>query len=196
MKKSYIVIGIIILLVLGIFFWFKGTYNTMVGRGEAISSQWSNVENQYQRRADLIPNLVNTVKGYAEHEQATLTRVIEARAKATQAQVNFDNLDAQAMQRFNEAQGELSSALSRLMVSVERYPDLKANENFRDLQAQLEGTENRIATERRKFNEDVKSYNAYIRFFPQNIVAGMFGFKSKPYFEAAEGTEQAPEVNF
>lgn len=196
MKKSYIVIGIIVLLVLGIFFWFKGTYNTMVGRGEAISSQWSNVENQYQRRADLIPNLVNTVKGYAEHEQATLTQVVEARAKATQAQVNFDNLDAQAMQRFNEAQGELSSALSRLMVSVERYPDLKANENFRDLQAQLEGTENRIATERRKFNEDVKSYNAYIRFFPQNIVAGMFGFEAKPYFEAAEGTEQAPEVNF
>lgn len=196
MKKSYIVIGIIVLLVLGIFFWFKGTYNTMVGRGEAISSQWSNVENQYQRRADLIPNLVNTVKGYAEHEQATLTQVVEARAKATQAQVNFDNLDTQAMQRFNEAQGELSSALSRLMVSVERYPDLKANENFRDLQAQLEGTENRIATERRKFNEDVKSYNAYIRFFPQNIVAGMFGFEAKPYFEAAEGTEQAPEVNF
>lgn len=196
MKKSYIVIGIIVLLVLGIFFWFKGTYNTMVGRGEAISSQWSNVENQYQRRADLIPNLVNTVKGYAEHEQATLTQVVEARAKATQAQVNFDNLDAQSMQRFNEAQGELSSALSRLMVSVERYPDLKANENFRDLQAQLEGTENRIATERRKFNEDVKSYNAYIRFFPQNIVAGMFGFEAKPYFEAAEGTEQAPEVNF
>lgn len=196
MKKSYIVIGIIVLLVLGIFFWFKGTYNTMVGRGEAISSQWSNVENQYQRRADLIPNLVNTVKGYAEHEQATLTQVVEARAKATQAQVNFDNLDAQAMQRFNEAQGELSSALSRLMVSVERYPDLKANENFRDLQAQLEGTENRIATERRKFNEDVKSYNAYIRFFPQNIVAGMFGFEAKPYFEAAEGTKQAPEVNF
>ena len=196
MKKSYIVIGIIVLLLLGIFFWFKSTYNTMIGRGEAISSQWSNVENQYQRRADLIPNLVNTVKGYAEHEQATLTQVVEARAKATQAQVNFDNLDAQAMQRFNEAQGELSSALSRLMVSVERYPDLKANENFRDLQAQLEGTENRIATERRKFNEDVKSYNAYIRFFPQNIVAGMFGFEPKPYFEAAEGTEQAPEVNF
>lgn len=196
MKKSYIVIGVIIVIVLGIFLWFKGSYNQMVGRSEAVSAQWSNVENQYQRRADLIPNLVNTVKGYAEHEKTTLAEVVEARAKATQMQVNFDNLDAQTIQKFNAVQGELSSALSRLMVSVERYPDLKANENFRDLQAQLEGTENRIAVERRKFNEEVQSYNKYIRFFPQNIVAGMFGFSSKPYFEAAEGTEKAPEVKF
>ena len=196
MKKSYIVIGVIIVIVLAAFFWFKGHYNQMVGRGEAISAQWSNVENQYQRRADLIPNLVNTVKGYAEHEQSTLQQVVEARAKATQTRIDFDNLDEQTIQRFNAAQGELSSALSRLMVSVEKYPDLKANENFRDLQAQLAGTANRIAVERRKFNEEVKSYNAYIRYFPQNIVANMFGFTPKPYFEAAEGTEQAPKVEF
>lgn len=196
MKKSYIAIGVIIVIVLAAFFWFKGHYNQMVGRREAISAQWSNVENQYQRRADLIPNLVNTVKGYAEHEQSTLQQVVEARAKASQTRIDFNNLDEQTIQRFNAAQGELSSALSRLMVSVEKYPDLKANENFRDLQAQLEGTENRIAVERRKFNEEVKSYNAYIRYFPQNIVANMFGFTPKPYFEAAEGTEQAPKVEF
>ena len=165
MKKSYIVIGVIIVIVIGIFMWFKGSYNQMVTRSENVSSQWSNVENQYQRRLDLIPNLVNTVKGYAEHEQNTLTQVVEARAKATQMQVNFDQLDEQTIQKFNNMQGELSSALSRLMAISEQYPDLKANENFRDLQAQLEGTENRIAVERRKFNEEVKGYNAYIRSF-------------------------------
>ena len=171
MKKSYIVIGVIIVIVIGIFMWFKGSYNQMVTRSENVSSQWSNVENQYQRRLDLIPNLVNTVKGYAEHEQNTLTQVVEARAKATQMQVNFDQLDEQTIQKFNNMQGELSSALSRLMAISEQYPDLKANENFRDLQAQLEGTENRIAVERRKFNEEVKGYNAYIRSFPKNIIA-------------------------
>lgn len=144
----------------------------MVTRSETISSQWSNVENQYQRRADLIPNLVNTVKGYAEHEQNTLTQVTDARAKATQMRINFDQLDEKTLQKFNNMQGELSSALSRLMAISEQYPDLKANENFRDLQAQLEGTENRIAVERRKFNEEVKGYNAYIRSFPKNILAG------------------------
>lgn len=167
MKKSYIVIGVIIVIVIGIFMWFKGSYNQMVTRSENVSSQWSNVENQYQRRLDLIPNLVNTVKGYAEHEQNTLTQVVEARAKATQMRVNFDQLDEQTIQKFNNMQGELSSALSRLMAISEQYPDLKANENFRDLQAQLEGTENRIAVERRKFNEEVKGYNAYIRSFPK-----------------------------
>ena len=172
MKKSYIVIGVIIVIVIGIFMWFKGSYNQMVTRSENVSSQWSNVENQYQRRLDLIPNLVNTVKGYAEHEQNTLTQVVEARAKATQMRVNFDQLDEQTIQKFNNMQGELSSALSRLMAISEQYPDLKANENFRDLQAQLEGTENRIAVERRKFNEEVKGYNAYIRSFPKNIIAG------------------------
>ena len=135
----------------------------MVTRSENVSSQWSNVENQYQRRLDLIPNLVNTVKGYAEHEQNTLTQVVEARAKATQMRVNFDQLDEQTIQKFNNMQGELSSALSRLMAISEQYPDLKANENFRDLQAQLEGTENRIAVERRKFNEEVKGYKMCIR---------------------------------
>ena len=196
MKKSYIVIGIIIVIVIGIFMWFKGSYNQMVTRSESVSSQWSNVENQYQRRLDLIPNLVNTVKGYAEHEQNTLTQVVEARAKATQMRVNFDQLDEQTIQKFNNMQGELSSALSRLLAISEQYPDLKANENFRDLQAQLEGTENRIAVERRKFNEEVKDYNAYIRSFPKNIIAGMFGFTPKPYFEATAGAEKAPEVKF
>ena len=187
MKKSYIVIGVIIVIVIGIFMWFKGSYNQMVTRSENVSSQWSNVENQYQRRLDLIPNLVNTVKGYAEHEQNTLTQVVEARAKATQMRVNFDQLDEQTIQKFNNMQGELSSALSRLMAISEQYPDLKA---------QLEGTENRSAVERRKFNEEVKGYNAYIRSFPKNIIAGMFGFLPKPYFEAAAGAEKAPEVKF
>ena len=196
MRKSYIVIGIIVIILIGIFMWFKGSYNQMVSRSEGVSSQWSNVENQYQRRLDLIPNLVNTVKGYAEHEQNTLTQVVEARAKATQMRINFDQLDEKTIQQFNSMQGELSSALSRLMAISEQYPNLKANENFRDLQAQLEGTENRIAVERRKFNEDVKTYNAYIRSFPKNIIANMFGFTVKPYFEAAAGAEKAPEVKF
>ena len=196
MKKSYIVIGIIVIILIGIFMWFKGSYNQMVTRSEGVSSQWSNVENQYQRRLDLIPNLVNTVKGYAKHEQNTLTQVVEARAKATQMRINFDQLDEKTIQQFNSMQGELSSALSRLMAISEQYPNLKANENFRDLQAQLEGTENRIAVERRKFNEDVKSYNAYIRSFPKNILANMFGSTVKPYFEATAGAEKAPEVKF
>ena len=196
MKKSYIVIGIIVIILIGIFMWFKGSYNQMVTRSEGVSSQWSNVENQYQRRLDLIPNLVNTVKGYAKHEQNTLTQVVEARAKATQMRINFDQLDEKTIQQFNSMQGELSSALSRLMAISEQYPNLKANENFRDLQAPLEGTENRIAVERRKFNEDVKSYNAYIRSFPKNILANMFGFTVKPYFEATAGAEKAPEVKF
>ena len=196
MKKSYIVLAIIIIIAIGIFAWFQGSYNQMVTKSENISSQWSNVENQYQRRSDLIPNLVSTVKGYAEHEQNTLTQVVEARAKATQMQINFDQLDEKTLQKFNNMQGELSSALSRLMAISEQYPNLKANENFRDLQAQLEGTENRIAVERRKFNEEVKGYNAYIRFFPKNILAGMFGFTPKPYFEAVSGAEKAPEVKF
>ena len=196
MKKSYIVIGVIIVIVIGIFMWFKGSYNQMVTRSENVSSQWSNVENQYQRRLDLIPNLVNTVKGYAEHEQNTLTQVVEARAKATQMRVNFDQLDEQTIQKFNNMQGELSSALSRLMAISEQYPDLKANENFQTLQAQLEGTENRISVERRNFNNVAREYNTAIRRFPKNIFAGMFGFEKRPYFEAQEGTEQAPEVKF
>ena len=171
-------------------------YNKMVEMEEQVTSQWSQVENVYQRRADLIPNLVNTVKGYAEHEQETFVNVIEARAKATSVNVNPENLSPQAIEQFNQAQQGLTSALSRLMVVVEQYPDLKANQNFRDLQAQLEGTENRIAVERRRFNEVTQTYNAYIRKFPQLIYSGWFGFEKKDYFEAQQGAEQAPEVQF
>lgn len=171
-------------------------YNRMVSLEEAITAQWAQVENAYQRRADLIPNLVNTVKGYADFEQETLTGVIEARAKATSVTINPENLSADAIQQFQTAQDGLSSALSRLMVVVERYPELKANQNFLDLQAQLEGTENRIAVERRKFNEATRSYNTYIRRFPALITANIFGFDQKGYFEAAEGAEEAPVVEF
>lgn len=196
MKKGYIVLIIIVVAILSIFFWFKGSYNGMVNMQEGVAAQWSNVENQYQRRLDLIPNLVNTVKGYATHEEKTLTDVVNARAKATQMQINIDQLDEATLRKLNNVQGELSSALSRLMAISESYPDLKANVNFRDLQAQLEGTENRIAVERRKYNETARTYNAYIRRFPKNILAGMFGFTPKPYFEANTGAENAPKVEF
>lgn len=196
MKRGYIVLIVIAVVLLGIFLWFKGSYNDMVNRRENVSAQWSNVENQYQRRLDLIPNLVSTVKGYAAHEENTLTDVVNARAKATQMQLNVNQLDEATMKKLNSVQGELSSALSRLMAISERYPDLKANQNFLDLQAQLEGTENRIAVERRKFNDVARSYNAYIQQFPRNILAGMFGFTPKPYFEANAGAENAPKVEF
>lgn len=196
MKKGYIVLIVIAVVILSIFFWFKGTYNGMVNMSEGVAAQWSNVENQYQRRLDLIPNLVNTVKGYAAHEENTLTEVVNARAKATQMQLNIDQLDEASLKKLNSVQGELSSALSRLMAISENYPDLKANQNFLDLQAQLEGTENRIAVERRKFNDSARSYNAYIRQFPKNMIAGMFGFTPKPYFEANAGAENAPKVEF
>ncbi len=196
MKKSYIILIVIAVIILSIFFWFKNTYNGMVTMQENVSAQWSNVENQYQRRLDLIPNLVNTVKGYAEHEQNTLNGVVEARAQATQMQINLDNLDEATMKKLNAVQGELSTALSRLMAISENYPDLKANENFRDLQAQIEGTENRIAVERRKFNNTARAYNTSIRQFPQNMLAGMFGFTPKPYFEANAEAENAPKVEF
>lgn len=171
-------------------------YNTMVDMEEQVTSQWSQVENVYQRRADLIPNLVNTVKGYAAHEKETLEGVIEARSKATSVNIDPEGLTPEAIAQFNQAQEGLSSALSRLMVVVERYPDLKANQNFLDLQAQLEGTENRIAVERRKFNEVTRTYNAYIRKFPQVIYSGMLGFDKKNYFEAREGADQPPAVEF
>ncbi|WP_319500903.1 LemA family protein [uncultured Draconibacterium sp.] len=171
-------------------------YNKMVEMDEQVTASWAQVENVYQRRADLIPNLVNTVKGYAEHEQETLTGVIEARSKATSVNIDPTKLNAQSLQQFNQAQEGLSSALSKLMVVVERYPDLKANQNFMELQSQLEGTENRIAVERRKFNQTTQSYNAYIRKFPRVIYAGWFGFEKKTYFEAQQGAEQAPEVQF
>ncbi|MBP7849439.1 MAG: LemA family protein [Lentimicrobiaceae bacterium] len=195
MKGSRSVIIIIVLLVLAVL-WGSGIYNRLVGKEEAVTESWAQVENVYQRRADLIPNLVATVKGYAEFEQQTLTQVIEARAKATGITVDPKNLDAQSFQQFQQAQDGLSSALSRLMVVVERYPDLKANQNFLELQSQLEGTENRITVERKRFNEVARDYNTTVRRFPGNLIAGLFGFGSKAYFEAAEGAEEAPVVEF
>ena len=171
-------------------------YNRLVEQDENIAQQWAQVENAYQRRADLIPNLVNTVKGYADFEQETLTQVIEARSKATSVNINPEDLDPEAIAKFEAAQGQLSSALSRLLVTVERYPDLKANQNFLELQAQLEGTENRIAFERKKFNDVVSEYNKSVRKFPRNIVAAIFGFDRKGYFESETGAEEAPQVEF
>jgi LemA protein len=200
MKKGcliWIIVGIIIaLVVLGIVSWGTKAYNQMVTLQEGVTSQWGNVETQYQRRADLIPNFVNTVKGAAAFEQETLTKVIEARAKATQITIDPTKMTAENLQQFQAAQSELSSALSRLMVVVEQYPELKATQNYRDLQVELEGTENRISVERRKFNEVALSLNTYIKKFPQNIIAGMFGFTAKPYFESMEGADKAPEVKF
>ncbi|MCF6332176.1 MAG: LemA family protein [Draconibacterium sp.] len=187
---------IAVIAVIGGFLFTSCGYNTMVEMDEQVTSSWAQVENVYQRRADLIPNLVNTVKGYATHEQETLTGVVEARSKATSVNIDPSNLSPQAIQQFNQAQQGLSSALSRLMVVVEKYPDLKANQSFLDLQAQLEGTENRIAVERRKFNETTQTYNAYIRKFPRMIYAGWFGFEKKTYFEAQQGADKAPEVQF
>ena len=171
-------------------------YNTMVELREGVDAQWAQVENVYQRRADLIPNLVNTVKGYAEHEKSTLEGVIEARSKATSMNINAEGMTEESLKQFQQAQSGLSSALSRLMVVVEAYPDLKANQNFLDLQAQLEGTENRITVERMKFNETARNYNTYIAKFPQNFIAGIFSFQRKPYFEAEEGSSAAPVVEF
>lgn len=196
MKKSWIVLAIVILLVILVYASVKGTYNQMVGKDELVSAQWAQVENVYQRRMDLIPNLVNTVKGYADFEQETLTQVIEARAKATSIQVNAGNLNPAILNQFQEAQAGLSSALSRLLVTIERYPDLKANQNFLELQAQLEGTENRIAVERRKFNDVARDYNTFIRQFPKNIYANIFNFESKAYFEAEEKAKEVPKVEF
>lgn len=171
-------------------------YNSIIEKDEQIGAKWADVETQYQRRADLIPNLVNTVKGYADFEKETLTGVIEARSKATSINISADDLSPENIKKFEAAQKNLSGALSRLLVSVERYPELKANQNFLDLQAQLEGTENRISVARKNFNEAVKSYNTYIRKFPRNIYAGWFDFEKKTYFESAEGSEDAPSVEF
>jgi len=196
MKKSWIILGVVVLFILVLVFTAVGSYNSMVTKDESVTGQWSQVENVYQRRSDLIPNLVNTVKGYAAHEKETLEGVVEARAKATQTTIDPSKLNAESIKQFAAAQDGLSSALSKLMVVVERYPDLKANQNFLELQAQLEGTENRIAVERKKFNETAKDYNTYIRKFPKNLFAGMFGFDKRDYFEAQEGAEKAPEVKF
>jgi LemA protein len=196
LSKGWIVAIIVIVAVIFLVSWGTRIYNNLVSNEEGVSKAWSNVENVYQRRSDLIPNLVNTVKGVANFEQKTLTDVIEARAKATSVQINPKNLDEASLQQFQQAQGNLSSALARLMVVVENYPQLKATQNFTELQAQLEGTENRITVERMKFNETAQAYNTYIRRFPANIFAGMFGFEKKAYFEAQQGAEKAPEVQF
>lgn len=193
---SILVVAFLGLIILAVVLWGTRIYNQMVTLQEGVTSQWGNVETQYQRRADLIPNFVNTVKGAAAFEQETLTQVIEARAKATQVTLDPANMTAENMQQFQAAQGELSSALSRLMVVVERYPELKATQNFRDLQVELEGTENRISVERRKFNVVAQTFNTYIKTFPQNFLAGMFGFSARPYFESMEGAETAPQVQF
>ncbi len=196
MKKSWIIIIIVIALGFLTYSWVKGSYNSMVTLSELVDKQWADVENVYQRRADLIPNLVSTVKGYASHEKETLEGVINARAKATSTTIDAGNLSAEKIAAFQQAQDGLSSALSKLMVVVERYPELKANQNFLELQAQLEGTENRIAVERRKFNESARAYNTYIKLFPKNMLANMFGFEDKPYFKAQEGADTAPKVEF
>lgn len=196
MKKSTITILVIVgVIVLGIFS-MVGVYNGMVTKQESVNTAWANVETQYQRRADLIPNLVNTVKGYATHEQQTFTEVTEARAHATQMTVDADNLTPEKLAEYNRAQGELGSAIGRLLMITENYPELKANQNFLELQSQLEGTENRINVARQDFNKAAQDYNTAIRRFPRNIIASMFGFDQKPYFAAAEGSEVAPVVQF
>lgn len=195
-KKKIIWIVVIVVAVLAIFGWIKNSYNGMVSKQESVEAQWAQVENVYQRRADLIPNLVATVKGYAEHESSTLTDVINARAKATGITLDPTDLEPEDIARFQAAQDELSGALSRLLVSVEQYPDLKANQNFLELQSQLEGTENRITVERQKFNDRAREYNQYVRAFPRNIIANMFDFEKIGYFKAAAGSEVAPKVEF
>ncbi|MBR2458031.1 MAG: LemA family protein [Bacteroidaceae bacterium] len=193
MKKSTIII--IVVAVIAVIWGISG-YNGLVSMDEGVQTKWADVETQYQRRADLIPNLVNTVKGYAAHESETLQAVVEARAKATSMNIDPSNMSAEQIANFQKAQDGVSSALSRLLVTVEKYPDLKANENFKELQAQLEGTENRISVARRDYNESARKYNTTLRSFPKNILAGMFGFEKKAYFEAQEGSEQAPTVQF
>lgn len=193
MKKSTIIVLVIVAIVA---IWGVTGYNGLVRADEAVSTAWSNVENQYQRRADLIPNLVNTVKGYAAHEKEALDAVMTARARATQVTVDVADMTPEMLQEYQKSQGEIGAALGRLLAIAEAYPDLKANSNFLELQAQLEGTENRISVERRNFNDAAKGYNTSIRTFPRNILAGMFGFEKRPYFEAQEGAEKAPDVQF
>ena len=192
LKTILIIVGIVIVLAA----MFVKPYNNMVQKDEEASKAWANVENAYQRRLDLIPNLVKTVQGAADYEKGTLTEVIEARAKATSVQIDPNNLTEEAIAKFQAAQDQLSSALSRLMVVVERYPELKATKEFEDLMVSLEGCENRITVERGKFNEKVNDYNSYIRKFPNNIIAGLFNFDKKGYFKATEGADKAPDVEF
>ena len=194
--KKWLPLIIIVVVIIGIFRWGVGLNNTMVEKQETAKTQWANVESAYQRRSDLIPNLVSTVKGYAEHEKETLEGVIEARAKATSTTIDPSNVTPEQMAAFQESQNSLSGALSRLMVVVEKYPDLKANQNFLELQSQLEGTENRINVERNRFNNLAKDYNIYIRKFPASMVAGILNFEPMALFQAAAGSEKAPTVDF
>ena len=194
MKKVTVIIIVAIVAVIAV--WAVNGYNSLVGMDEGVSNQWANVETQYQRRADLIPNLVNTVKGYAAHEQETLQGVIEARSKATQIKVDPTDLTPERLAQYQAAQGQLATALGKLLAITENYPDLKANQNFLELQAQLEGTENRINVARKNFNDAARAYNTAIRRFPKNILAGLVGFDKRAYFEAQEGAEVAPTVEF
>jgi len=196
MKTGRIVLIVVAFLLVIFIFRGCGKYNSLVTMREQVNRDWSNVENVYQRRADLIPNLVSTVKGYATHEQETFTKVTEARSKATSVTIDAANMTDEDMKRFQAAQGEVTSALSRLLAVAEAYPDLKANQNFLELQAQLESTENRIAVERRKFNETATTYNTELKRFPTVLYAGMLGFKDRPYFQAEAGSEVAPKVQF
>ena len=196
MKKGCIGLIVLGVIALALFGWVKNGYNGLVKQQESVETAWAQVENQYQRRADLIPNLVETVKGYAKHEQETFEKVIEARANATKVTIDPTNMTPEDLQKYQAAQGDVTNALSKLIAVAEAYPDLKANENFKELQNQLEGTENRIAVERNKFNEVAKEYNTNRRTFPTNILAGLFGFGEKPYFQAQEGADKAPKVDF
>lgn len=196
MKKNTIILISVIAVVIISFFWGISGYNSLVTLREDVNSQWANVESQYQRRSDLIPNLVQTVKGYTTHESSTLEGVVAARAKATQVTIDPKNLTPEKLQEYQAAQGQVSSALGKLLMITENYPNLKANQNFLELQAQLEGTENRISVERNRFNDVAKSYDITIQRFPKSIIASLFGFKEKPYFEAEKGTEKAPAVKF
>ena len=194
--KKNLGLVITIAIVAIVLIWGVSGYNGLVSMDEGVQNKWADVETQYQRRADLIPNLVNTVKGYAAHEKETLEGVVKARSEATSVKIDPENMTAEQMAQFQKAQNGVSSALSKLLLVVEKYPDLKANQNFLELQSQLEGTENRITVARRDFNGAAKEYNTTIRKFPKNILAGMFGFEKKAYFEAQEGAEKAPEVQF
>lgn len=194
--KKNLGLVITIAIVAVVLIWGVSGYNGLVSMDEGVQNKWADVETQYQRRADLIPNLVNTVKGYAAHEKETFDAVVAARTRATQITVDADNMTPEKLQEYQEAQGAVGAALSRLIAISEAYPDLKANQNFKELQAQLEGTENRISVERRNFNNAAKEYNTSIRTFPRNILAGVFGFEKRPYFEAKDGAENVPSVNF
>ena len=196
MKKGCIGLIVLGVIALALFGWVKNSYNGLVQDQESVETAWAQVENVYQRRADLIPNLVETVKGYAKHEQETLEGVIEARANATKVTIDPTNMTAEDLKKYQEAQGDVTNALSRLIAVSESYPDLKANQNFLELQNQLEGTENRITVERNKFNEVAREYNTKRRTFPTNIIAGIFNFGEKPYFQAQEGADKAPKVDF